>query len=147
MPVAYVRLLVLFALAFTALISQAQGVSAKGAAVSHESLDFSGCFPDHALLVCAEISGVRHQVVAPNGTIITGFTEFSCFTITSGGEFVSQTCQTEFNAGLTRNGFLTMVHDSGQIEFTQGGQLCSGRFLLQIANGVLIVNEMDIACV
>src|SRR4051794_19206291 len=147
MPVAYVRLIVLLTLAFTALVSQVEIAGAKGAEASHESLAFSGCSSDHGLLVCAEVSGVRHQVVTSNGTIVTGFTEFACFTVSSGGEVLSTQCQTEHNAGLTRNGSLTVVHDSGQLAFTEGGQFCSGRFLFVIANGELKVNDFGVVCV
>jgi hypothetical protein len=145
--VAHLRRVVFLALALTALLAQSHHAGAQGAEIIHESLDFSGCFPDHQFQVCVEISGKRHQIAAPNGRVITGFTETSCFTITSFGEFISQRCQTEHSASMTVDGFLTRVHDSGSMEFTDGVQTCAGHFLLQIANGELVVNETNIECI
>jgi hypothetical protein len=147
MVIGHLRVLLLVTFVVTAFFCQTRLTGAQSAEVSNESLDFSGCFPDHQFEVCAEISGVRHQIVTSSGVTITGFTEFSCFTVTLFGEFVSQRCQTEHNAGMTIDGFLTSAHDSGYMEFTEGGQTCAGRFLLQIANGELIVDESDIECV
>lgn len=146
MLVAFLRLVILLALALTALLSQVHGTGAQGADVAHENLDFSGCFDQSVFLVCIEISGQRHQIVTTGGRVITGFTETSCFTITSFGEFVSQECQKEHNMGMTVDGFLTLVHDSGRMEFTSNGQTCAGRFLLQIVNGEIIVDESTIEC-
>jgi hypothetical protein len=145
--VSHVRLVLLIALVLTALFGQIRSAGAQGADATTESLDFSGCFPDHQFEVCAEITGVRHQIVTPSGNVITGFTEFSCFTITAFGEFVSERCQTEHNAELSEDGFLMMAHDSGQMEFTDGEQTCTGRFLFEVADGELVVSESDIECI
>ena len=147
MPLTHLRLAVLLGLVLTACVGQVHGVGATGADATTERLDFSGCYPVHQFEVCAEITGVRHQIVTPAGNVVTGFTEFSCFTITAFGQFVSEQCQTEHNSGLTKDGFLTLVHDSGQIEFTDGEQTCTGRFRLQVSRGELVFNETDMECV
>jgi hypothetical protein len=110
-------------------------------------LAFSGCFPNHQFEVCAEISGVRHQIVTPSGRAITGFKETSCFTITEFGTFVSQKCQTEVLTTMTVDGLLKRSHDSGSMTFTDGVQTCSGRFRSEIRNGVLVLSESLIECV
>ncbi len=143
----HVRLVLLLALVLAALAGQIRFASARGADVTHENLAFSGCFSSHQFDVCAEISGVRHQIVTPSGKVITGFTEHSCFVITSFGEFVSQRCQKEHFAGMTVDGFLTRSHDSGQMEFTDGVQTCAGRFLLRISHGALVLSDSNVVCV
>ena len=147
MIIAHLRVLLLVVFVVSAFFCQTRVTAAEGAEVSHESLDFSGCFPNHQFEVCAEISGVRHQIVTPNGMAITGFTEKSCFTVTAFGEFVSQRCQTENLTTMSVDGFLTKSHDSGYMEFTDGVQTCSDRFLVRIAHGEIVDSESDIECV
>jgi len=133
--------------AVTVLVGQVHFTNAQGAEVTQDNLAFSGCFPNHQFEVCAEISGVRHQIVTQSGRAITGFKETSCFTITEFGAFVSQRCQTEMLTSISIDGFLKRSHDSGHMEFRDGVQTCSGRFRSEIKNGVLVLSESLIECV